>query len=202
MSKTSERKRGAIEFRQQLDGVLRVRWPRAFPFEARDVRPLANAAPEIAKALGWDPQYARGVVSAWTMRESYCRAVLCYPTRINLDGSPSELLVEDQARAAATKRLEEIAARKVREAEWRAKGSRAGGSRSSAAGARTRASNATRPDRSARARRAAPIAQGPHRQLGRKRGDAQARRRRDDHRSGDNDSTAAGAVARGRSCKS
>jgi len=121
MSKTSERKRGAIEFRQQLDGVLRARWPRAFPFKARDVRPLANAAPEIAKALGWDPQYARGVVSAWTMRESYCRAVLCYPTRINLDGSPSELLVEDQARAAATKRLEEIAARKVREAEWRAR---------------------------------------------------------------------------------
>src|SRR5208337_4154509 len=39
---------------------------------------------------------------------------LCYPTRINLDGSASGEEIDDAARATATKRLEETAARQAR----------------------------------------------------------------------------------------
>ena len=51
MSK-SDWKRGAAESRQQIE-LLRARWPKAFPAKGHEVRPLANAAPAIAEALGW-----------------------------------------------------------------------------------------------------------------------------------------------------
>ena len=114
MSK-SDWKRGASKSRQQIE-LLRARWPKAFPLRAHEVRPLANAAPAIAEALGWSNAYARGVLSPWVLREAYCRAVLAHAMRINLDGSESELTVDDDARAMATARLEQIAARKVKEA--------------------------------------------------------------------------------------
>ena len=50
MSK-SDWKRGASESRQQIE-LLRARWPKAFPAKGHEVRPLANAAPAIAEALG------------------------------------------------------------------------------------------------------------------------------------------------------
>jgi sRNA-binding protein len=115
MSK-SDWKRGAAESRQQIE-LLRARWPKAFPAKGHEVRPLANAAPAIAEALGWSNAYARGVLSPWVLREAYCRAVLAHAMRINLDGSESELTVDDEARAMAAKRLEQIAARKAQEAE-------------------------------------------------------------------------------------
>ena len=114
MSK-SDWKRGAGESRQQIE-LLRARWPKAFPAKGHEVRPLANAASAIAEALGWSNAYARGVLSPWVLREAYCRAVLAHAMRINLDGSESELTVDDDARATATKRLEQIAARKARAA--------------------------------------------------------------------------------------
>ena len=115
MSK-SDWKRGAGESRQQIE-LLRARWPNAFPAKGHEVRPLANAASAIAEALGWSNAYARGVLNPWVLREAYCRAVLAHAMRINLDGSESELPVDDDARATATKRLEQIAARKAQEAE-------------------------------------------------------------------------------------
>ena len=66
--------------------------------------------------LGWSHAYAKGVLNAWKARESYCRAVLTYSRRIGLDGSLTEGVVDDNARAMATARLEQIAARKVKEA--------------------------------------------------------------------------------------
>ncbi len=119
MSK-SDWKRGAEESRQQIE-LLRAKWPKAFPAKGHEVRPLANAASAIAEALGWSNAYARGVLSPWVLREAYCRAVLAHAMRINLDGSESELTVEDDARAMATKRLEQIAARKAQEPERKAK---------------------------------------------------------------------------------
>jgi len=119
MSK-SNWKRGASESRQQIE-LLRARWPKAFPAKGHEVRPLANAAPAIAEALGWSNAYARGVLRPWVLREAYCRAVLAHAMRINLDGSESELTVDDEARAMATARLALIAARKAQEAERKAR---------------------------------------------------------------------------------
>ncbi len=111
----SDWKRGAAESREQIE-VLRARWPKAFPLRAHEVRPLANAVPAIAEAFGWSNAYARGVLNPWVLREAYCRAVMRYPMRVNLDGSESELTVDDEARAMATSRLAQIAARKAKEA--------------------------------------------------------------------------------------
>ena len=119
MSK-SDWKRGASESRQQIE-LLRARWPKAFPAKGHEVRPLANAAPAIAEALGWSQRLrASGVLSPWVLREAYCRAVLAHAMRINLDGSESELTVEDDARAMATARLALLAARKAQEPERKA----------------------------------------------------------------------------------
>ena len=61
------------------------------------------------------------MLNLWVLREAYCRAVLAYPMRINLDGSESELAVDDEARALAAARLDQIAARKAKEAARKAR---------------------------------------------------------------------------------
>ena len=80
-----------------------------------------NVTAELQEAFGWSPGYAKGVLSAWKARDSYCQAVLRYPNRVGLDGSPTEEIVDDQARALASARLEQIAAKKAKAAERRAK---------------------------------------------------------------------------------
>ena len=60
-----DRKRGSKEARQQLP-VLRQKWPRAFPAEPKDVRPLAiGAAGEIASSMRWSLPYTLGVLASW-----------------------------------------------------------------------------------------------------------------------------------------
>jgi sRNA-binding protein len=121
MSNKSDRTRGAQDAQQAFD-LLRARWPKAFPAKSHEVRPLVTIAAELQEAFGWSPAYAKGVLSAWKARESYCRAVLAYPNRVGLDGSPTEAIVDDQARARAmaAARLEQIAAKKAKAAERRA----------------------------------------------------------------------------------
>ncbi len=119
MTRSDERKRGNQDARQAFE-ILRAKWPKAFPLKGHEVRPLANVAPAIMEALGWSNSYARGALSAWKARESYCRAVLAHPMRINLDGSASGSAVDDEARAMATARLAQIAARKAKEAARKA----------------------------------------------------------------------------------
>lgn len=119
MTTKSDWKRGASESRQQIE-LLRARWPKAFPSKGHEVRPLANAAPAIAEALGWSNAYARGVLSPWVLREAYCRAVLAHTTRINIDGSESEQTVDDEARVLASKRLALLAERKAQEPQRKA----------------------------------------------------------------------------------
>ena len=107
---TIERQRGIKEAGQQL-GVLRERWPLAFPLQAQDVRPLAlGIAGQIAAALGWSLPYTLSVLRHWKMAAVYCRAVLAHDQRIALDGAPAEA-VDPGAKELAAKQLARIEAR-------------------------------------------------------------------------------------------
>jgi sRNA-binding protein len=109
---TIDRNRGTKEGRQQL-AALRDRWPLAFPAKDEGIRPLGvGASREIAEAMGWSLPYTLGVLDHWKMPPAYCEAVLRYDQRINLDGTPAEPL-DAQAKDLATKRLAQLAARKV-----------------------------------------------------------------------------------------
>jgi len=87
---TIERQRGAKDASQQL-GVLRERWPLAFPVQRRDVRPLAlGTVGQIAEAMGWSVPYTIGVLTYWKMAPVYCQVVLAHDQRITLDGALAE----------------------------------------------------------------------------------------------------------------
>jgi sRNA-binding protein len=118
--KQIEWKRGGQEARQAIE-ILRARWPKAFPAKAHEVRPLSMKAIELRKEMGWSYKYALAVLNAWKQRESYCRAILLYPNRIDLDGSLTEETVEDGARARAKEQLDQIAAKKAMNAERQAR---------------------------------------------------------------------------------
>ena len=117
MSKNAEQKRGYQEATKQFE-MLRARWPNAFPTKSHLVRPLAGGVTQaLADELGWSAIYARTVLRVWKLKPAYCEAVLRYPTRVHLDGSPSDEQVDDRARQGATQTLEEIVARRIRRAE-------------------------------------------------------------------------------------
>jgi sRNA-binding protein len=104
--------RGAKEARQQL-AVLREKWPRAFPVQHQDVRPLAmGVAGQVAVAMGWSLPYTLGVLGRWKMAAVYCQAVLSHDQRIALDGLPAET-VDAEAKDLATNQLAQLAARKA-----------------------------------------------------------------------------------------
>jgi len=52
----------------------------------------------------------------WKLRDTYCRAVLQYAQRIDLDGTASGEEVDDEARQHAKEQLDRIAARKLKKA--------------------------------------------------------------------------------------
>jgi hypothetical protein len=106
-----EWRRAREENGQQLK-ELQARWPQAFPRDPKDVRPLAGTAlHEIAAAMGWSKPYTRALLSCWKNRGPYCRAVLCYNSRIALSGEITEQVVDDDARKLARARLDVIQAR-------------------------------------------------------------------------------------------
>jgi sRNA-binding protein len=100
--------------------LLRSLWPKAFPQQARFVRPLVSGlAGQIAERTGWSLRYASGVLRGWKLRRAYCQAVLQYERRWDLEGEEvADAVVEDAARELASKQLARIAARR---AERRAK---------------------------------------------------------------------------------
>jgi sRNA-binding protein len=107
-----ERDRGSKEFPQQL-AVLRERWPIAFPTKHEDVRPLAmGVARQVAAAMSWSLPYSLGVLTRWKMSAVYCEAVLSHDQRIDLDGSPAEM-VDAEAKELATKQMAQLEARKA-----------------------------------------------------------------------------------------
>ena len=113
----AERKRGFEEAFEQFP-TLRAKWPKAFPREAREVRPLAPGATAIvAGEFGWPTPYARAVLEVWKRRDAYCRAVLTHSVRIALDGSETGFIVEERARIDAQRVIEQRQAKRKREAE-------------------------------------------------------------------------------------
>ena len=96
--------------------LLRERWPKAFPIQALDVRPLGSEAVRaIAEEMGWDRSYARGALCVWKRRQAYCRAILAHPERIALDGTPCGETVDDKARELALADLKTMRDRRKRE---------------------------------------------------------------------------------------
>jgi len=86
--------------------LLQQRWPAAFPEASQQVRPLiAGITPHIAAALDWSWPYTRAVLRTWKLRPAYCRAVLEYPVRFDLDGNPTEQSVGEDARTMAKTRV-------------------------------------------------------------------------------------------------
>src|SRR3954447_9944802 len=93
--------------------LLQQRWPAAFPEAPQQVRPLiAGIAPLIAAALDWSHPYTRAVLRTWKLRPAYCRAVLEYPVRFDLDGNPTEQPVGEDARTMAKTRLDTWASKR------------------------------------------------------------------------------------------
>ena len=93
--------------------LLQQRWPAAFPETPHQVRPLiAGLTPLIAAALDWSRPYTRAVLRTWKLRPAYCRAVLEYPVRFDLDGNPTEQPVGEDARTMAKTRLDTWASKR------------------------------------------------------------------------------------------
>src|SRR3954447_21384694 len=93
--------------------LLQQRWPAAFPEAPQQVRPLiAGIVPLIAAALDWSYPYTRAVLRTWKLRPAYCRAVLEYPVRFDLNGNPTEQPVGEDARTMAKTRLDTWASKR------------------------------------------------------------------------------------------
>ena len=103
--------RGRKEAREGI-AMLQSLWPAAFPAKPDLVRPLASGIiPAIAGRTGWSRPYARGVLQAWKMRRAYCKAVLNFGKRFDLNGEQVDQTVEADARRQARQRLAAIRAR-------------------------------------------------------------------------------------------
>jgi sRNA-binding protein len=82
------------------------------------VRPLASGVARVMmETFSWSYPYTRGVLRTWKLRAAYCKAVLAYSQRINLDGSVSAEEVDDRARDRAQQRLDRIAVVAAEKAE-------------------------------------------------------------------------------------
>src|SRR3954452_562267 len=110
--RNSEARRAYRESRTAI-ALLQQRWPAAFPEAPQQVRPLiAGLTPLIAAALDWSRPYTRAVLRTWKLRPAYCRAVLEYPVRFDLDGNPTEQPVGEDARTMAKTRLDTWASKR------------------------------------------------------------------------------------------
>src|SRR4051794_21119925 len=110
--RNSEARRAYRESRTAI-ALLQQRWPTAFPEAPQQVRPLsAGIVPLIATALDWSHSYTRAVLRTWKLRPAYCRAVLEYPVRFDLNGNPTEQSVGEDARTMAKTRLDTWASKR------------------------------------------------------------------------------------------
>ena len=72
---------------------------------------IRGATARIAERTGWSNVYARVVLSVWKARDGYCKAVLRYEHRYDLNGEVTEEIVDDRAREQAQQKLAARAAR-------------------------------------------------------------------------------------------
>ena len=101
----SETQRAYREVRTAIT-LLQQRWPAAFPEGPQQVRPLITGLVLIIAAeLGWSHPYARAVLRTWKLRPAYCHAVLAHPVRFDLEGNPTDQLIDEKAREQARARL-------------------------------------------------------------------------------------------------
>jgi sRNA-binding protein len=122
LDRNSEARRAYRESRTAI-ALLQQRWPAAFPEAPQQVRPLiAGIAPLIAAALDWSHSYTRAVLRTWKLRPAYCRAVLDYPVRFDLDGNPTEQPVGEDARTMAKTRLDTWASKRRQSAPHKPSG--------------------------------------------------------------------------------
>ena len=100
----AERRRGVIEAYRSV-ALLQKRWPGLF---GDDARPLASTCVgEIAAAMEWSVPFTKPAVVRWKRSVRYCQAILKYTERVNLDGSASDEVVDDKARALAQANLDQ-----------------------------------------------------------------------------------------------
>ena len=112
----SEARRAYHEWRTAIT-LLQQRWPAAFPRAPQQIRPLIpGLTPLIAAALDWSHPYTRAVLRTWKLRPAYCRAVLDYPVRFDLNGNPTEQPVGEDARTMAKTCLDTWASKRRRPA--------------------------------------------------------------------------------------
>jgi sRNA-binding protein len=112
--------RGLKEYSVQIE-ALRAKWPKAFPQQFGDVRPLASGTVRtIVETFGWSQRYTRGILQRWKARDPYCHAVLVHSKRITLDGLESGEEVDDNARAGARGIIERRKAKRLQEAARKA----------------------------------------------------------------------------------
>jgi sRNA-binding protein len=112
--------RGLKEYSVQIE-ALRAKWPKAFPQQFGDVRPLASGTVRtIVETFGWSQRYTRGILHRWKARDAYCHAVLVHSKRITLDGLESSEEVDDNARAGARGTIERRKAKRLQEAARKA----------------------------------------------------------------------------------
>ena len=114
--RNSEARRAYRESRTAI-ALLQQRWPAAFPEAPQQGRPLiAGLIPLIAAALDLSRPYTRAVLRTWKLHPAYCRAVLDHPVRFDLDGNPTDQLVDEGARTLAKTRLATWASKRRRPA--------------------------------------------------------------------------------------
>jgi sRNA-binding protein len=107
----SDQKRLARERAEYLRGrqeaataieKLQALWPAAFPKDPKAIKPLSwGVVAEVAAATGWDKRYVAGVLGGWRLRVAYRAAVLRSERYYDLNGQPTENLIDEDARERA-----------------------------------------------------------------------------------------------------
>jgi ProQ/FINO family len=71
--------------------ILRAKWPKAFPANPDDVRPLASGiGAVIAQSCGWSGKRTKRILEKWKLSPAYRRALERHENRVRLDGTESE----------------------------------------------------------------------------------------------------------------
>jgi hypothetical protein len=99
-----ERKRGQQEAGEAI-AKLQTLWPGAFPKEMKVMKPLAAGPSQVAAGAGWSRAYTEGVLRVWKTRNDYQEALLRSERYHDLNGEPTERLIDPETKARARQAL-------------------------------------------------------------------------------------------------